>query len=220
MRPDINQLLDKYWEGETSVEEEYSLKEYFRKGDINPDHLPFMDLFVWMDDVASVQINTIMDIDMLLDKYWEGETSLKEEEMIKAYFKSGNVAKNHNEYSALFQYFDKQKNVVYPEKENSETISTVNVERELKVKNVFSITKILFAVAAVSVLVFSAITVFQTINDNTQNHQTAEIIEIEDPEEALRVTREALALVSTKFRESQQTVRKNMEPLEKAAIFK
>ena len=71
MRPDINQLLDKYWEGETSVEEEYSLKEYFRKGDINPDHLPFMDLFVWMDETASVQINTIIDIDILLDKYWE-----------------------------------------------------------------------------------------------------------------------------------------------------
>jgi hypothetical protein len=220
MRPDINQLLDKYWEGETSVEEEYSLKEYFRKGDINPDHLPFMDLFVWMDETASVQINTIIDIDILLDKYWEGETSLKEEEMIKAYFKNGNVAKNHREYSDLFQYFDKQKNVVYTEKENSASISSFNVERELKGNNVFSITKILFAVAAVSVLVFSAVTVFQTINDNTHKHQTAEIIEIEDPEEALRVTKEALALVSTKFRESQQTVRKNMEPLEKAAIFK
>ena len=104
--------------------------------------------------------------------------------------------------------------------ENHKVTSQKTSNTDEKVTKIFSIRKILFAVAAVSVLVFSAINVFQIINDNSHKQQTAEIIEIEDPEEALRVTREALALVSTKFRESQETVRKNMEPLEKAAIFK
>ncbi len=180
--------------------------------------LPFVDLFGWMDDQASVKMDVSIDMDKMLNKYWEGETTLREEEMIKAYFKSGNVAENHREYSDLFQYYDEQKNVVFHENHKVTSQKTSNTDE--KVTKIFSIRKILFAVAAVSVLVFSAINVFQIINDNSHKQQTAEIIEIEDPEEALRVTREALALVSTKFRESQETVRKNMEPLEKAAIFK
>ena len=218
MKPDLNILIEKYWEGETSIEEEHDLKAYFRAGDVSDEHLPFVDLFGWMDDQASVKMDVSLDMDEMLNKYWEGETTLREEEMIKAYFKSGNVAENHREYSDLFQYFDEQKNVVFHENHKVTSQKTSNTDE--KVTKIFSIRKVLFAVAAVSVLVFSAINVFQIINDNSHKQQTAEIIEIEDPEEALRVTREALALVSTKFRESQETVRKNMEPLEKAAIFK
>ncbi|MBK8054458.1 MAG: hypothetical protein IPK35_14625 [Saprospiraceae bacterium] len=218
MRPDINLLLEKYWECNTSIDEEYELKSYFRAGDISDEHLPFVDLFSWMDDRASVKMDYTLDMDEVLNRYWEGETTLREEEMIKAYFKSGNVAENHTEYSDLFHYFDEQKNVTFPVNHNLPAKEAINTD--VKETKIFSIRKILLAVAAVSVLVFSAVNVFQIINDNSHKQQTAEIIEIEDPDEALRVTREALALVSTKFRESQETVRKNMEPLEKAAIFK
>ncbi|MGB4960158.1 MAG: hypothetical protein WBO36_11835, partial [Saprospiraceae bacterium] len=50
--------------------------------------------------------------------------------------------------------------------------------------------------------------------------ETSMVEEIEDPEEALRVTKEALALVSRKFRKSQNSVKENLGALEKVSIFK
>lgn len=38
----------------------------------------------------------------LLEKYWEGNTSLEEEQQLKRYFTSGNVASEHLAYKALF----------------------------------------------------------------------------------------------------------------------
>ena len=46
MRPDLNILIEKYWEGETSIEEEHDLKAYFRAGDVSDEHLPFVESIV------------------------------------------------------------------------------------------------------------------------------------------------------------------------------
>lgn len=219
MKPDINDLLEKYWEGETSLEDEHKLKEYFRNGDIHADHMPYKDMFDWMDQSSLIQYSTAVDMDILLEKYWEGETSIREEEILKAYFKSRNIDAHHQEFADLFQYFDDQKGIVYPSGEQNHIPKPSDTNDAKKVK-IFPFRKLLYAVAAVSVLVFGAVSVMRLVEDNKKIDQTAHVIEIEDPEEALRVTKEALALVSSKFRESQQTVRKNMEPLEKAAIFK
>lgn len=218
MRPDIDSLLDKYWDGNTSLEEERLLKTYFQSGQVQTEHLPFQDLFGWMDHQSAMTIDISLDIDTLLDKYWEGETSLKEEEILKSYFKSGNIEEHHIDYSGLFEYFETQKSVVFPQ-DSIASNQSIPSEKVHKTK-IFTLKKILFGVAAASVLVFGALTVFQWVDDNKNQQQSAQVVEIDDPEEALRVTKEALALVSTKFRESQKTVRENMEPLEKAAIFK
>jgi hypothetical protein len=50
----------------------------------------------------------------LLEKYWEGETSLEEERMLKSYFSSGNVDEQLRPYSPLFQAMMAEKAVQYP----------------------------------------------------------------------------------------------------------
>lgn len=45
------------------------------------------------------------NIDNLLDKYFEGETSLAEERILGAYFASANVAPEHEPYRPLFGFF-------------------------------------------------------------------------------------------------------------------
>jgi len=44
------------------------------------------------------------NIDNILNKYFEGMTSLQEEKLLRNYFASGQVAPAHEAYRALFQY--------------------------------------------------------------------------------------------------------------------
>lgn len=49
-------------------------------------------------------------IDPLLSKYWNCETSLEEEQQLRAYFLQNDIPDHLQETAALFRYFDAQKN--------------------------------------------------------------------------------------------------------------
>ena len=84
-----------------------------------------------------------------------------------------------------------------------------------------SIKKYIYAAAAIFVLAIGSIIVVKNLNNNDQPKETySQVQEIEDPEEALRVTKQALALLSKKLNSSTKTVKENMGSLEKASIFK
>ncbi|HFB99837.1 MAG TPA: pyruvate ferredoxin oxidoreductase, partial [Phaeodactylibacter sp.] len=52
------------------------------------------------------------NISQLLEKYWEGETSLQEENTLKQYFNQENVAQELQEYQPLFQFFKEEQDLV------------------------------------------------------------------------------------------------------------
>ncbi|MBK7804704.1 MAG: hypothetical protein IPJ51_00065 [Saprospiraceae bacterium] len=216
MKHNIDHILDNYWAGESTVEDEVLLKDYFKSGEIQEKHELYKELFVFFSEQNNITYqkeNIVIDYSRLLDKYWDGETSEDEEFILKVYFCSGNVQEEHKGFVDLFEYFDTQKSITF----NSQQSKSIDVKPKIKY---FSFRKIIYSIAAASVLLFAAVTVMKDINPDPTVQQTAMVYEIEDPEEALRVTKEALALVSKKFRASQQTVRENMGSLEKAAIFK
>ncbi|MBL7828886.1 MAG: hypothetical protein JNJ57_19785 [Saprospiraceae bacterium] len=47
-------------------------------------------------------MNSFNDIESLLEKYWEGDTSLEEERRLKTYFAQGDVDDRHQKYAPLF----------------------------------------------------------------------------------------------------------------------
>lgn len=51
----IDELLARYWEGETNIAEERALKRYFEGLDIAPKHLPFAPLFAALGLAQRVQ---------------------------------------------------------------------------------------------------------------------------------------------------------------------
>lgn len=55
----------------------------------------------------------LTNIEELLEKYNNAETSLKEEAQLKAYFTSDNVAPHLEQYKPLFQYFYQSKQEQY-----------------------------------------------------------------------------------------------------------
>ena len=48
-------------------------------------------------------------IEALLNKYWNCETSLEEEQQLRDYFKQGNIPEQLKEAASLFRYFELQK---------------------------------------------------------------------------------------------------------------
>ncbi|MBK8347947.1 MAG: hypothetical protein IPL08_10055 [Saprospiraceae bacterium] len=213
MKHNIDHILDKYWEGESSVEDENILKKYYRSGEVHADHAPYKSLFSYLDAQRDIQYDERSIIDTLLNKYWEGSTTVEEEYFLKKYFSSENIDEAHKPYMELFMYFEDRSAITYPVKE----VQLVSESRKVKWA---TIRKMVYSVAAASVLVLGAVSVMKNMQPDPIQSQTAMAGEIEDPEEALRVTKEALALVSSKFRDSQDKVRHNMGALEKASLFK
>ena len=64
-------------------------------------------------------------IDELLQKYWNAETSLEEEQQLKTFFATEPVPEQFKETATLFRYFETQKNVGLPD---------VHFDKELKKK--------------------------------------------------------------------------------------
>jgi hypothetical protein len=62
---EIRALLDKYWQAETSLEEERQLAEYFRRPEIDPGLEPFRSLFDWRAEEAEVTPGEDFDRRML-----------------------------------------------------------------------------------------------------------------------------------------------------------
>lgn len=145
------------------------------------------------------------NIEKLLEKYWEAETTLEEENRLHAYFNSEQVAQDHLVYQPLFNTFKDQKSVTFSGDvasiigsiEEDEAGSTVS-----KQAKVFSIRRYLPAVAAASVLVFGFVMGFNWLNQNNTPtpHQNVVVLDEEaEAQEAYRVTREALALLSSNY---------------------
>ena len=119
-------------------------------------------------------------IEKLLENYFQAETNLAEEQELKNYFSSGNVAPNLKQYQSMFVYFSEAKN----EKINKEIVIQNNKK-----------STIWMSVAA-SVTILFGIGVFSYLNMDTKTKATGEFGTFDDPEVAFRETQKALNLVS------------------------
>ena len=120
-------------------------------------------------------------IEILIEKYFQGETSIVEEKELRSYFSSQNVAPHLEQYKAMFGYFTQAKKQEF-------------------VKEIPQITKkrnVMWLSVAASIVVLLGVTTFYMINNNDPlNHQN-ELGTYESPEIAFKETQKALALLSS-----------------------
>jgi hypothetical protein len=158
-------------------------------------------------------------IDELLNKYWDAETSIAEEQELKTYFSSSEVVPEHESYRPMFQWFTMEQ-----EKGISLETALEKVNQEIDSQKTSSPVKVIrmrkwgLSIAASIVMIFSAIAVWNNYADTTQ--QSFAYTEIEDPDEALEVTLEALAFLTGKMNDGTGSVKEKMDKVTSKTIFK
>ena len=118
-------------------------------------------------------------IERILEKYFEGETSIMEEKELKDYFASSNVAQHLEHYKPMFGYFSQGKQEQY-----KAVIPLQTTKR--KIASWISI--------AATVTVLLGVGTFTFMNYNATKSQ--DLGTYNDPEVAFRETQKALALIS------------------------
>jgi hypothetical protein len=118
-------------------------------------------------------------IESLLEKYFDGETSIEQEKQLTNYFSSDNVAQHLQQYQLMFKYFEKEKQTTFKQK--------------IVLK---SNKKIVWLSMAASVILLAGIGAFYLINNKQANSEVG-LGTYESPEIAFAETQKALQLLSS-----------------------
>ncbi len=118
-------------------------------------------------------------IEILLEKYFDGETTSAEEKELKDYFASSNVASSLEQYQPLFGYFSQAK------QEQFKSVIPLKTKKR-------TIASWISIAAAVVVLLGVGTFTFMNYNDT----KSQDLGTYDDPEVAFRETQKALALIS------------------------
>ncbi len=152
------------------------------------------------------------NIRKLLDKYWEGESSVQEEAQLRDFFAGTEIPEDLKPYRPLFQFFkmeqDKKLNGNFDEKLIQQLESS-----DKPVSNVRKLPYYLMRVAATGLLLFSIYFVNQQWNQSA--NETVAVEEL-TPEEVYEQTKEALLLVSAKLNKGTDVANDGMSKMNKA----
>ena len=119
-------------------------------------------------------------IEILIEKYFEGETSIAEEKELKAYFSSSDVAQHLEQYKPIFGYFSQAK--------QEQFTASIPLKSGRKQK------RLAWLSVAASVVVMLGIGFFAYQNTSEPTQENLGVID--DPEIAFKETQKALALIS------------------------
>ncbi len=131
------------------------------------------------------------NIEKLIDKYFEGETSITEENELKAYFSSSDVAQHLKQYQPIFGYFSQAKEQQFKQE----------IPLQAKKRNV-----VMWLSIAASVVVMLSAGMVVYFENTTRANQFVACTPEDSPELALAQTQKALALVSEHLNTGIQSV--------------
>ena len=117
-------------------------------------------------------------VEQLLEKYFQGDTTIAEEKQLKAYFSSNDVAPHLAKYQSLFGYFETQKETKFEQK------LPLQPRKQNTVKWI--------GIAASFVVLFGLATFYFYPSEPKQE----DLGTYDNPEEAFAATQKALLMVS------------------------
>jgi len=153
------------------------------------------------------------NINHLLEKYWEGETSLQEEETLQQYFNHNNVAPELKQFKSLFQFFKEEQDVMISDDFEKRLLQEIEKEQKVvpaKIRKLSWMTSIRM-IAAVGILLMGAIFVFQNLQPKETDVWAK--YEIEDEAAAIEATKAALALLSGKMKKGSKKATKGFSEM-------
>lgn len=137
----------------------------------------------------------------LKERYWNGETSVEEDQSLRAYYQDH--TDSEDALGALFAYYEQQRQITYNKP----------IVEAKKSGNIISM-RMLMSIAASLVLLVSA---YFALRPQTLVKQD---VVIEDPMVAWQITQDAFALLNGKVSKSTDVVKHGINHLDKTLIFK
>lgn len=143
-------------------------------------------------------------IDELLEKYWNCESTLEDEQALREYFKGNNIPDSHRETAALFRYFEENK-----KKDLHDISFDAQVLEKVKSPKRGSVVSLFYnsmrIAAGISVLVVATWLVRNEIRKSTPQ----EVVDTyDDPKLALEETKKAFLMISKSFGNAEQKAKK------------
>ena len=146
-------------------------------------------------------------IDSLLEKYWEGNTTLSEESELKSYFLSAEVGEKHLVYRDLFAFYKAEQEVTHPGK-----IRSFKKFRQRQLGRVVGL--------AASVVLLVGLTLVFVVNRPVAQTDSWVKYEVQDPEKAREVAVEAMAFLSSRMQKGENELKMNVKSLNRLPFKK
>jgi hypothetical protein len=147
------------------------------------------------------------NINALLEKYWNCETSLEEEQQLKEYFRGKQIPEQLKETAVLFQYFDEHK-----KKDLTDSGFDHEVLAKVKTPKQGKVVKLLYnsmrIAAGIAVLVIATFLVRNEIRKTSPPAPVAVKDTFDDPKLAFEETKKALMMISKSFGSAQDKAKK------------
>jgi len=144
-------------------------------------------------------------IEQLLEKYWNAETSLEEEQELHQFFQGPAVPENLSETASLFRYFESEKSRSLSE--NFDAAVTKQLKQRQGGKRV-SMTN-WFQIARVAAGVVVVVAAVYLIGHEVRKSSPNEMTDTEsDPKLAFEQTKKALLMISKNFHKAQNEASK------------
>jgi hypothetical protein len=144
-------------------------------------------------------------IEQLLEKYWNAETSLEEEQELHRFFRGTDVPENLKETAALFRYFETEKSKTLNENFDASVTKQIKQRQGGKIvsmTNWFQIARVAAGVAVVVAAVY-------LVGHEVRKSSPTEITDTEiDPKLPNEQTKKALLMMSKNFHKAQNEASK------------
>jgi hypothetical protein len=143
-------------------------------------------------------------IDELLNKYWNCETSLEEEQELREYFKGSQVPEPWKETASLFRYFEESKKKSLDDQSfDPRLLEKATVQQKSKGVRLFH--NSMRIAAGVVVLMIAVWFVRKEVRTSTPQ----EIVDTyDDPKLAFEETKKALMIISKSFGQAEEQAKK------------
>ncbi len=156
-------------------------------------------------------------IDQLLEKYWNVESTLQEEKQLKQYFSSGNIDSSHQQHAHLFQYLKSEAEL---ESDRSLELTEESIRDQESKVITFNFRKFMsFAAAFIFLIAAYFVLKEETISADQESLYAGKFTSLDEEREAheaYEITMEALAFMSNKINTTESEIQKNMIPIQKA----
>jgi hypothetical protein len=143
-------------------------------------------------------------INELLNKYWNCETSLEEEQYLRAYFREHEIPEQWKEAGILFRYFDenKKKSLIDPSFDGG-------IMGKIQTPKTGKVTKLFYNTMRIAAGIAVLIVAIWFVRTEVRKSTPQEVVDTyDDPKLAFEETKKALMMISKSFGRAEQETRK------------